>query len=112
MSDIKYDGCSGGMSKAWRWLFDAPPPWEGCCDRHDQPYTQGGTAKQRFEADIALLRCVAQVGHPWWAIAMFIAVRLGGGPYLPTPWRWGFRCPFWSNPQTWFYQKKEETSHD
>ena len=110
---MQYDGCSGGMSKAWRWLFDAPPPWEGCCNRHDQPYAQGGTAKQRFKADTALLRCVAQSGHPWWAMAMFIAVRLGGGPYLPTPWRWGFRSQsFWSNPTSWFYPKDEEPSHD
>ena len=112
MSEIQYDGCSGGMSKAWRWLFGAPPPWEGCCDRHDQPYAQGGTAKQRFEADIDCLLCVAQGGHPWWAIAMFIAVRLGGGPYLPTPWRWGFRRSFWSNPTSWFYKEKEEHFHD
>ena len=78
MSIKKYDGCSGGMSKLWRLLFRKAPPWEGCCDIHDQPYASGGSAKARMIADIALLRCVALSGHPYWAIAMFVAVRIGG----------------------------------
>ena len=45
----KYDGCSGGMSWAWRFLFRKNPPWEGCCDVHDQPYAKGGTAQAQAE---------------------------------------------------------------
>lgn len=97
MSIKKYDGCSGGMSKLWRLLFRKAPPWEGCCDIHDQPYASGGSAKARMIADIALLRCVALSGHPYWAIAMFVAVRIGGVPWLPTPWRWGFERPFFKS---------------
>lgn len=86
----KYDGCSGGMSRAWRFLFRRNPPWEGCCDVHDQPYARGGTAQERRQADIELMCCVAKGGHPVWAFAMYVAVRMGGVPWLPTPWRWGF----------------------
>lgn len=87
----KYDGCSGGMSVMWRKLFKKPPPWEGCCDIHDQPYAQGGTKEQRKDADLDLMVCVAGSGHPIWAFLMWAAVRIGGVPWLPTPWRWGFK---------------------
>lgn len=86
----KYDGCSGGMSAGWRVLFKKAPPWEGCCDKHDQPYAQGGTRLERLEADIELRKCVSENGHPIWAALMYYAVRVGGHPLLPTPWRWGF----------------------
>ena len=89
----KYDGCSGGMSIAWRKWFGQPPPWEGCCDVHDQPYAKGGSWLERLRADVDLLVCVWVGGHPLWAIAMFIGVRIGGVPWLPTPWRWGFNTP-------------------
>ena len=84
------DGCSGGMSRFWRWAFGAPPPWEGCCDEHDRAYAVGGTSDQRSIADTQLLVCVAKKGHPWWAIIMFLAVRVGGVSWLPTSFRWGF----------------------
>lgn len=86
----KFDGCSGGMSAGWRKLFNAPPPWETCCDIHDQPYAVGGTKQERLDADIALFNCVSKRGYPTWAVLMFIAVRVGGHPRLPFPWRWGF----------------------
>ncbi len=86
----KYDGCSGGMSKAWRKLFGKNPPWEGCCDIHDQPYARGGSWLDRLFADFDLLFCVWKGGHPIWAIVMFLGVRIGGVPWLPTPHRWGF----------------------
>ncbi len=86
----KYDGCSGGMSVLWIKIFKRPPPWEGCCDIHDQPYAKGGTAEQRKQADIDLMVCVIRSGHPILAATMWAAVRVGGVPWLPTPWRWGF----------------------
>ena len=92
----KYDGCSGGMSRFWRWLWRVNPPWEGCCDVHDQPYAKGGTWLDRLFADINLLCCVWSGGHPLWAVAMFLGVRFGGVPWLPSPWRWGFETPrYW-----------------
>lgn len=86
----KYDGCSGGMSALWKKIFKSPPPWEGCCDIHDQPYAKGGTVKQRIKADVDLMICVILSGHPILAFVMWAFVRFGGVPWLPTPWRWGF----------------------
>ncbi len=87
---VKYDGCSGGMSAFWRAVFKRPPPWEGCCDEHDQPYAAGGTRRDRLTADDKLRACVEAKGHPIWAFLMFWGVRFGGHPLWPFPWRWGF----------------------
>ncbi|MPZ36304.1 MAG: hypothetical protein GEV13_36050 [Rhodospirillales bacterium] len=84
------DGCSGGMSVAWRALTGLPPPWEGCCVEHDRAYWRGGTYDERAAADRQLLICVAARGHPYWALAMYVAVRIGGASAWPTPWRWGY----------------------
>lgn len=86
----KYDGCSGGMSAIWRAATGHPPPWEGCCDLHDQPYAKGGTRAERAQADKELRECVIKNGHPGWAWFMWAMVRVGGVSWLPTPWRWGF----------------------
>jgi hypothetical protein len=82
------DGCSGGMSAAWRFFLNSPPPWEGCCVEHDRRYWAGGTAAQRREVDAQLLACVAAKGHPLWAIVMWMAVRIGGAWFWPGN-RWG-----------------------
>ncbi len=79
------DGCSGFLSFNWRLLFGVAPPWEGCCLTHDRAYHQGGPVALRLKADTELMRCVAANGHPYWAIIMFIAVRLGGPRWLPFP---------------------------
>lgn len=88
--DFTTDGCSGGMSALWRRLFKKNPPWEGCCVEHDRPYWKGGAREQRKDADQRLMQCVARRGHPIWAALMYAAVRVGGHPYLPLPWRWGY----------------------
>ena len=85
-----YDGCSGSVSKFWRAYFGKRPPWEHCCDIHDGPYAVGGTAQERLACDIEMRKCVIKNGHPIAAHAMFHAIRIGGVPWLPTPWRWGF----------------------
>ena len=84
------DGCSGGMSLAWRITFRAPPAWEHCCVVHDFAYWRGGTADDRLAADDQLWSCVNATGHPWWAWVMWAGVRPGGSPLLPTAWRWGY----------------------
>ena len=91
------DGCSGWMSWGWRFLTGHPPPWDGCCVEHDRLYWMGGSAAQRRQADQGLMACVIRSGHPWWAMAMYPAVRLGGMFWLPLPWRWGYGWPW---PQT------------
>jgi len=98
------------------------PPWEHCCLAHDRLYHAGGPAhadaKISFEArriaDKQLRRCVIEVGQErredlatayglsqervallYRTIAeiMYRAVRLGGAPCTPLPWRWGFGWP-------------------
>lgn len=85
---LAHDGCSGGMSLAWRAATGGAPPWESCCDSHDISYGLGGSWGDRAKADIELLCCVANNGHPIIAFTMWTAVRAFGGPHWPLPWRW------------------------
>jgi hypothetical protein len=84
------DGCSGGMSWIYKKIFRKPPPWEDDCVKHDRAYHAGGTRAERRKADIELMSDVAKRGYPNLAYAMYVAVRVGGHPLLPTPWRWGY----------------------
>lgn len=63
--------------------------WHDCCVVHDQAYTIGGGYRKKMEADIELMRCVAEKMHPYIAMIMFIGVRLFGGPHWPHKFRWG-----------------------
>lgn len=97
------------------------PPWENCCVSHDQAYHNAGGASDprasfdaRLNADRILKACVIetgtarvdtlvaaydvdadQVASGYGAIAdaMFVAVRIGGGPCSGLPWRWGYGYP-------------------
>lgn len=84
------DECSGGMSWIWRRLTGRALPWAAECIEHDRAYWQGGTAKDRREADAWLLAGVSASGHPYWGMVMFLAVRVGGCPWWPLPWRWNY----------------------
>ena len=64
--------------------------WLSCCTEHDKAYWQGGSYQQRLDADIELKRCVAAVGEPLIAELMLSGVRVGGSPYWPTQFRWGY----------------------
>ena len=94
------------------------PPWEQCCVIHDIAYYSAGPSpipeesfENRLKADEALKDCVVRTGksrlseiaerygtdvdtveHAYRAIAnaMYLAVRLGGGPCSGMPWRWGY----------------------
>ncbi|MEJ2407473.1 MAG: hypothetical protein P8171_25045 [Candidatus Thiodiazotropha sp.] len=68
--------------------------WMECCIRHDIAYWQGGTEAQRLTADEALEACVSQVGEPKIAKLMLAGVRMGGSPYFPTSYRWGYGWPY------------------
>jgi hypothetical protein len=68
--------------------------WVNCCIRHDLAYWQGGTYAQREQADKALQSCVAQAGEDQIADLMLAGVRVGGSPYWPTPFRWGYGWSF------------------
>jgi hypothetical protein len=68
--------------------------WLGCCVEHDKAYWKGGTYKERKKADEALRRCVAAAGEPAVARLMLAGVRVGGTPYFPTKFRWGYGWPY------------------
>ncbi len=80
------DGCSsfpnGTLAQGELWL--------SCCTEHDKAYWQGGSYQQRLDADIELKRCVSAVGEPVIAELMLSGVRVGGSPYWPTNFRWGY----------------------
>lgn len=88
------DGCSGGMSWFWRTFLRKAPPWEHHCFWHDIAYWRGGFYQDRLDADVELFRGVCNEGYPWVATLMFVAVRAGGAPFFPTPWRWGYGWQF------------------
>lgn len=68
-----------------------------CCYAHDERYFFGGSLKERRAADKALYSCVKSrrgKGHKLLAGVMYLGVRLGGLPFLPLPFRWGFGNKF------------------
>ena len=105
-------------------IYGWRPPWEACCVAHDRLYHRGGAGAEdasasfagRLAADEEMRRCVIAEGeqrkqglmddygitapmvellYEGIAGAMYRAVRLGGVPCTPLPWRWGFgwaRC--------------------
>lgn len=87
---FRSDGCSafpeGTLQQRKLWLK--------CCAVHDFAYWQGGTWEQREQADKALRNCVSQVGEKEIALLMLAGVRVGGSPYLPTEFRWGYGWPY------------------
>ncbi|MGS0536240.1 hypothetical protein [Pseudoalteromonas sp. SaAl2] len=88
------DGCSSFPDGT----FKQNELWLGCCTAHDYSYWQGGTYEQRQVADNELQECVAKVGEPQIAQLMLAGVRVGGSPYFPTSFRWGYG---WSYPR-WY----------
>ena len=87
------DGCSlfpdGTLSQ--------PDTWHHCCYQHDQSYWPGGTRQARLLADKQLASCVAETGYPLTSKLMYAGVRVGGTPYIPTPFRWGYGWPWFRN---------------
>lgn len=79
--------------------------WLKCCKQHDFDYWQGGTYAQRLVSDKQLKQCVSQVGEPTIAALMLAGVRVGGTPYLPTSFRWGYG---WSYPRLYGALSLEE----
>ena len=84
------DGCSSFPDGT----YQQNQLWLECCKEHDFAYWQGGTYQQRLDADKALEKCVAKVGEPEIALVMLAGVRVGGTPFLPTTFRWGYGWPY------------------
>ena len=76
------DGCS-------MWPDDG---WVACCVEHDVAYWCGGTAESRVRADAVLDACVQTEGNRSHHLGdlMYWGVRVGGTPWQPFPWRWGY----------------------
>ena len=90
LKPFRSDGCSGFPDGTLR----DPSLWREHCVTHDLAYWQGGTADQRLAADRTLRRSLAGEGHPIVAEIAYLGVRIGGAPWLPTSWRWGYGWPY------------------
>lgn len=64
--------------------------WRDCCLAHDMAYWRGGTYDQRRLADAKLKKCVEAKGEKVIAEIMEAGVRVGGSPFWPTSYRWGY----------------------
>lgn len=90
LKDFQSDGCSSFPDGT----LIHPRKWHAHCAKHDLAYWQGGTRAQRREADLELIRGVRAEGHPVLACLIYSGVRIGGAPWWPTSWRWGFGWPY------------------
>ncbi len=127
-SDGCSGGLSAGWNRLseavplFRHQFGDRPPYEDCCLAHDRLYWRGVTEhgyEQRLAADQTLRACVLEHGRAhrdeyarqfalppavidqnFQLIAelMYGAVRTGGGPCTPLPWRWGYGWPACGTP--------------
>ncbi|HQS58124.1 MAG: hypothetical protein B7Y56_04160 [Gallionellales bacterium 35-53-114] len=84
--------------------------WHQCCTEHDKKYWAGGSAEERMSADEALHACVKSVGKPEIAALMLAGVRVGGSPWWPSAFRWGYGWPF-SNGYRALTPEEQEQVH-
>ena len=90
LSDFTSDECSLFIDGT----FKDPELWKECCLKHDIAYWQGGTEEDRLQADLTFKACVEKkTGDSTLANLMYDAVRVGGEPYFPTWYRWGYGWP-------------------
>ena len=69
--------------------------WSECCAEHDRAYWQGGKSEKRSISDEKFKECVyAKTKNTPFSIGAYVIVRIGGVPYLATPWRWGYGWTF------------------
>ena len=86
LCDFESDGCSCFPNGTPR----SPDLWKQDCEVHDYAYWKGGTWGERKEADLKFRESIRERGQPVVAEIAYAGVRVGGTPWLPTPWRWGF----------------------
>ncbi|MDQ6961987.1 MAG: hypothetical protein Q9M28_05595 [Mariprofundaceae bacterium] len=107
LQPFQSDGCSLFPDGSW----SKPEAWSHCCLNHDLAYWQGGTAPQRQQADEELATCVQQAGFPVTATMMHMGVRIGGSPFLPTWYRWGYGWSYGRAYQALSTLEKERRDH-
>jgi len=100
------DGCSAFPDGT----LEQQDLWLQCCVEHDRAYWQGGTYQQRIDADQRLHICVADVGKPLIAELMLAGVRVGGSPYLPAKFRWGYGWPYLRGYKALTEEEKDQIS--
>ena len=86
LEDFSSDNCSSFPNGT----FSQKDLWKDCCIIHDISYWMGGTKEERKRADKELGQCVGSKGRKLLSIIMPIGVQIGGSPFFPTPWRWGY----------------------
>jgi hypothetical protein len=92
MKEFDSDGCTGPVIKFWQFLYKADqPPWHQCCLEHDWAYYNGGGNLARATADAELFRCVVADGYPWFAILVWLGVRIFAGKWMPWGKAWGWK---------------------
>lgn len=96
------DGCSSFPDGTWA----EQQLWLDCCIQHDFAYWQGGSYSERTAADRALEACVAELGETEISLLMFLGVRVGGTPFIPTNFRWGYGWPEWRGYQALTEEEK------
>ena len=67
--------------------------WGEVCLKHDMAYWAGGTKEERMKADEKFKEEINSL-IPKLGDAMWLGVKIGGGPYIPTWWRWGYGWPY------------------
>ena len=88
LSPFSTDGCSRFPDGS---VLNGKKDWGHCCISHDRAYWRGGTADDRLKADEALrTRVQESTGNAMLATMMYKGVRIGGSPYWPTRFRWGY----------------------
>ncbi len=91
LSPFTTDGCSNFPDHALIGKAD----WHNCCVVHDLAYWRGGTADERLKADEGLKACVHKATQNGvLASLMYEGVRLGGGAYFYTSYRWAYGWPY------------------
>ena len=76
------DGCSASPDSHW----------QGCCLQHDVEYWCG--AGDRRAVDQAFRSCMLTRTNKLYANVAWLGVRLGGGRFMPFPWRFGYGSPW------------------
>lgn len=82
---FRTDGCS-----IWPDGMFTGESWQRCCVEHDLSYWCGGSAEMRRGADEALRQCVGAEYAGWMGALMEPGVRVGGAPWVPAYFRWGY----------------------
>lgn len=87
LKDFTSDGCSMSPDGVVVGRLEYVP----CCVEHDVAYWAGGTQEQKSAADLRLRQCVLEKSNnEFVADVYYQAVRVAGGPYLPTPFHWAY----------------------